>query len=132
MFDIGFQEIIVILLVALIVVGPKNLPQVGRALGRAFAEFRRAMAEVKDAVESNEVVKEFKEEYEKARSGIRKIPEEYTEAHQAKQDDSKEKPGDNQGSEEKRKTLPVQEGALPSAQNGKKLEETEKNVSKET
>jgi len=77
MFDIGFQEIIVIFLVALIVVGPKNLPQVGRALGRAFAEFRRAMAEVKDAVESNEVVWEFKEEYEKARDGIRKIPEEY-------------------------------------------------------
>lgn len=77
MFDIGFQELVVILLVALIVVGPKNLPQVGRALGRAFAEFRRAMSEVKDVVESNEVVKEFKEEYERAREGIRKIPEEY-------------------------------------------------------
>jgi len=80
MFDIGFQEVIVIFLVALIVVGPKNLPQVGRALGRAFAEFRRAMTEVKDAVESSEVVREFKEEYEKARNGIRKIPEEYTDA----------------------------------------------------
>lgn len=77
MFDIGFQELVVILLVALIVVGPKNLPQVGRALGRAFAEFRRAMSEVKDVVESNEVVREFKEEYERAREGIRKIPEEY-------------------------------------------------------
>ncbi|MCX7822582.1 MAG: Sec-independent protein translocase protein TatB [Syntrophobacterales bacterium] len=77
MFDIGFQEIVVIFLVALIVVGPKNLPQIGRALGRAFAEFRRAMAEVKDVVESNEVVREFKEEYEKAKEGIKKIPEEY-------------------------------------------------------
>lgn len=77
MFDIGFQEVLVILLVALIVVGPKNLPQVGKALGRAVAEFRRAMSEVKDAVESNEIVKEFKEEYDRAKEGIRKIPDEY-------------------------------------------------------
>lgn len=77
MFDIGFQEIVVILLVALIVVGPKNIPQVARALGRALAEFRRAMNEVKDAVESSEIAREFKEEYEKTRDVMRKMPEEY-------------------------------------------------------
>ncbi|MGC8720416.1 MAG: Sec-independent protein translocase protein TatB [Thermodesulforhabdaceae bacterium] len=86
MFDIGFQEVIVILIVALIVVGPKNLPQVGKALGRAVAEFRRAMSEVKEAVESNDIVKEFKEEYDRAKEGIRKIPDEYMTTDSSQED----------------------------------------------
>ena len=36
MFDIGFQELVLIFVIALLVFGPKNLPQLGRSLGRAM------------------------------------------------------------------------------------------------
>jgi sec-independent protein translocase protein TatB len=52
-FDIGFQELILILVVALLVFGPKNLPDLGRALGRAMREFRRATDEFRSTVETN-------------------------------------------------------------------------------
>ena len=42
MFNIGPAELIVILLVALIVVGPKRLPQLGRTIGKSLRELRRA------------------------------------------------------------------------------------------
>jgi sec-independent protein translocase protein TatA len=46
MFNIGPLELMVILVVALLVVGPSKLPDVGRSLGRAIREFRRAQEEV--------------------------------------------------------------------------------------
>ncbi len=52
MFDIGLQELILIFVVALLVFGPKNLPQLGRSLGRAMQEFRRASDEFKETIES--------------------------------------------------------------------------------
>lgn len=41
MFGIGSTELLVILLVALVVLGPKSLPQIARTLGKALGEFRR-------------------------------------------------------------------------------------------
>ena len=42
MFNVGMPELVVILAVALIVLGPKRLPEVARMLGKAMAEFRKA------------------------------------------------------------------------------------------
>lgn len=53
MFDVGFQELILILVVALLVFGPKRLPELGRALGRAMREFRRTTDEFRTTVETN-------------------------------------------------------------------------------
>ena len=53
MFDIGFQELILILVVALLVFGPRRLPELGRSLGRAMREFRRATEEFRSTVETN-------------------------------------------------------------------------------
>ncbi|MBI3029171.1 MAG: twin-arginine translocase TatA/TatE family subunit [Candidatus Rokubacteria bacterium] len=53
MFDIGFQELVLILAVALLVFGPRRLPELGRALGRAMREFRRATDEFRSTVETN-------------------------------------------------------------------------------
>jgi TatA/E family protein of Tat protein translocase len=47
MFGIGFPELILILAIALIVIGPKRLPDVARALGRGLGEFKRATDEMK-------------------------------------------------------------------------------------
>lgn len=49
MFGIGFPELLLILAIALIVIGPKRLPDVARALGRGLSEFKRATDEMKDS-----------------------------------------------------------------------------------
>ena len=47
MFGIGFPELLLIMAIALIVLGPKRLPDLARALGRGFSEFKRATDELK-------------------------------------------------------------------------------------
>lgn len=51
MFGIGFPELLLIAVIALVVIGPKRLPDLARALGRGFAEFRRATDELKQTFE---------------------------------------------------------------------------------
>jgi len=46
MFGIGIPELLVIMVVALVVLGPKRLPEVAKALGKALAEFRRATSDI--------------------------------------------------------------------------------------
>jgi len=50
MFNIGPQELLLILLVALVVVGPKRLPELSRTIGRGLREFRKAQDEVKKTI----------------------------------------------------------------------------------
>ena len=47
MFGIGMQELIIILVVALIFIGPKKLPDLAKALGKGVAQFKNAMDDVK-------------------------------------------------------------------------------------
>lgn len=49
---VGFNEILLILVVALIIFGPKRLPQIGRTVGRALGEFRRATSDLKRTMQS--------------------------------------------------------------------------------
>ncbi|MGE4519915.1 MAG: twin-arginine translocase TatA/TatE family subunit [Desulfobacteraceae bacterium] len=51
MFGIGMPEILVILAVALIVIGPKKLPELAKTLGKAFGEFKRSINDLKESVE---------------------------------------------------------------------------------
>jgi TatA/E family protein of Tat protein translocase len=48
-FNIGPGELILVLIIALIVVGPGKLPEVGAAIGRSLREFRRAASDVNEA-----------------------------------------------------------------------------------
>lgn len=64
MFGIGLPELIVIMVVALLVVGPSKLPELARSLGKAFNEFRRMADEVKETMEEEVVKEEEKKEEE--------------------------------------------------------------------
>lgn len=49
MFNIGPTEVLVILAIALLVVGPKRLPELGKTVGKSMREFRRAQEELKSS-----------------------------------------------------------------------------------
>jgi sec-independent protein translocase protein TatA len=51
MFGLGIPELIVIFVIALVVFGPKRLPDLGKSLGRGIAEFKKASQEVKESIE---------------------------------------------------------------------------------
>ena len=46
MFGIGFNEILIILIIALLVIGPKKLPEIARALGKGYREFRKSFEDI--------------------------------------------------------------------------------------
>ncbi|WP_419659749.1 TatA1:sec-independent protein translocase protein [Desulfosarcina variabilis str. Montpellier] len=60
MFGIGMPEMILILAVALIVIGPKKLPDLAKSLGRALGEFKKATNELKDSFQIDDELKEVK------------------------------------------------------------------------
>lgn len=59
--SIGFPELLVILSIALLVFGPKKLPEVGRSIGKALREFRRTSDEIKEKIEEEIQAEEFRE-----------------------------------------------------------------------
>lgn len=58
---IGFMEILFILVIALLVFGPKKLPEVGKSIGKALREFRRTADEIKDKIEDEIQAEDFRE-----------------------------------------------------------------------
>jgi len=54
MFDIGMQELFIIFLVALLVLGPRKLPELARTLGRGVGELKRAMYGIRHGIEEAE------------------------------------------------------------------------------
>ena len=52
MFGLGIPELIVIFVIALVVFGPKRLPDLGKSIGRAMSEFKKAQQEFQESVQS--------------------------------------------------------------------------------
>ncbi|GAB1235195.1 Sec-independent protein translocase protein TatB [Ferrigenium sp. UT5] len=61
MFDIGFSEIMVIMLVALVVIGPERLPKVARTLGQLWGRVQRYVNSVKRDIGSSVELEELRE-----------------------------------------------------------------------
>lgn len=82
MFDIGFSELVVIGLIALIVLGPKRLPEVARTAGRWMGQLRRFIADVKSDLDREIHTEDLTE--------LRKLKEELTQTRQLMQNTSGE------------------------------------------
>ena len=72
MFGIGMPELILIAVVALIVLGPKKLPDLAKSLGRAVREFRKATSELKETLQVDEEFSEVKKAFNDFHSDVNK------------------------------------------------------------
>lgn len=59
--SIGFPELIVIFTIALLIFGPKKLPEVGKSIGKALREFRKTSDEIKEKIEEEIHAEEFRD-----------------------------------------------------------------------
>ena len=59
--SLGLPELLLILAIALLVFGPKKLPEVGRSLGKAMREFKKSTEEIKDKFEEQIRADDFKD-----------------------------------------------------------------------
>jgi len=64
--SLGMPELIVIFVIALIIFGPRKLPELGRSLGKSIAEFKRASNELKSTLEEEIRLEEQKQRQEEA------------------------------------------------------------------
>ena len=72
MFGIGMPEMILILAIALIVIGPKKLPDLAKSLGRAMREFKRATNEFKETMQIDSEVAEVKKAFDGINEDVKK------------------------------------------------------------
>ena len=64
MFGMGMPEILLILAIALIVIGPKKLPDLAKSMGKAFGEFKRATQDFKQALDVDNDLRNVKRTFD--------------------------------------------------------------------
>ena len=94
MFGIGMPELVVIMVVALIVLGPKRLPEAARGLGKAFAELRRATSGITEELDNAQIMldEEVRAAERSAQASAAALP-----ASSPRSSDTPEKKEDNGG-----------------------------------
>lgn len=88
MFNIGFSELLLVLLVAFLVVGPKDLPKVARWLGRMVKKSRRLLNEIKKESGWDELEKEVRDVQHDVKDAVKQgdVSAELREAKKSVQD----------------------------------------------
>src|SRR5919198_1766799 len=66
--SVGMPELIIIFVIALIIFGPRKLPELGRSLGKSLAEFKRASNELRSTLEEEIRVEEQRAKVETAKT----------------------------------------------------------------
>lgn len=66
--SIGMPELVIILVIALIIFGPRKLPELGKSLGKSINEFKKASTELQNTLEKEIQLEEQKERDEKAKT----------------------------------------------------------------
>ena len=64
MFGMGMPEILLILAIALVVIGPKKLPDLAKSMGKAFGEFKRATSDFKQAIDVDNDIRTVKKTFD--------------------------------------------------------------------
>src|SRR3954467_3175944 len=72
--SLGMPELIVIFVIALIIFGPRKLPELGKSLGKSIAEFKRASNELKSTLEEEIRIEEQKTNQEEAAKAAAALP----------------------------------------------------------
>jgi sec-independent protein translocase protein TatA len=70
--NFGPWELIIILVIVLLIFGPKKLPELAKGLGKGLREFKKAAHDVKDELENAETTEEEKKDKEEARTSSEK------------------------------------------------------------
>ena len=71
---IGMPELIIILVIALIIFGPRKLPELGKSLGRSLNEFKKASTDLQNTLEQEIRIEEQKEQAAKTRAAADAAP----------------------------------------------------------
>ena len=105
MFGIGMPEMLVILALALIVIGPKKLPDLAKSIGRAMREFKKATNEFKETIQLDGELSEVKETFNDLSDGVKdavdlNLKPEKQKTDKIGSDDEKNKEKDNEDKSE--------------------------------
>lgn len=79
--QIGFTELLLILAIALLIFGPKKLPELGRSLGKSIREFKQGLKEVGEGLDDNRT--DYPSAPEARKAEARKAEEQEAEAREA-------------------------------------------------
>lgn len=71
MFGIGMPEMLMILAVALVIIGPKKLPDLAKQLGRALGDFKRATNDLKESIEIESGLDEVRDDINSAKENLK-------------------------------------------------------------
>ena len=89
MFGIGMPEMLLILAIALIVIGPKKLPDLAKSLGRAMREFKKATSEFKDTMQIDNELSEVKKAFDDINEDVKQAVDLKPEFERKSEDNAK-------------------------------------------
>jgi len=93
--SIGMPELIIILVIALIIFGPRKLPELGKSLGRSLSEFKKASTDLQNTLEQEIKIEEEKEKEDKIKSKFDSTTTFGSEGTSAKSDIDSDRDNDN-------------------------------------